>query len=526
MNKVFVFLGCLAAGCGWAGLAECAAGVRPNILLILADDLGFADLGCYGSEIATPNLDRLARQGVRFSAFHNTAKCETSRISLLTGLYPYQAGYRALDRAVTVAELLREAGYFTSMAGKWHLEKEPTDRGFQRYWGHLSGATDFFAGDETFRLNGAPWREFGPEFYTTDANVDFSIRFLEEALATGKPFFHYVAFNAPHYPLQAPREDVEKYRGRYDRGWDAARAARFARQKELGLWPAEATLPPRPEHVPAWESLPEGQRRFESFRMAVFAAMVDRLDRNVGRLVQFLEEKGQLENTLILFLSDNGGCPFERSSHLELPPWQAGSHLLYDASWATVSNTPLRHYKQTQHEGGTSSPLIAHWPAGIRAEAGSWVRPPAHLVDILATCIDYADTDYPAESGGRKVAPRQGRSLRPLLEGGNWGEERALYFQFSTCRAVRQGDWKLVSFYGARWELYNLARDRGEQQDLAAAEPARVEAMARSWHIWAEETEGLAARLREPAGPDASPEAREDWHQPEVWKSWTAPPGW
>jgi len=333
---------------------------RPNILLIMVDDLGFSDFGCYGGEIQTPNIDRLAENGLRFSQFYNTAKCHSSRISLLTGLYPTQAGDGSLSRATTIAQVLDSAGYFTSMTGKWHLHKQPTDFGFQRYWGHLSGATDFFQGDSTFRFNGSPWSDFDEDFYTTDANVDFSMEFLKEALDSDRPFFHYIAFNAPHYPLQAPEKEVEKYLGLYDPGWNKIRQDRFKKQQGMDLFVSSRALPPLPAHMTSWDSLSIEQKEFESFRMSVYAAMVDRLDWNIGRLVTFLEERGAMENTLVMICSDNGACPFERSRNLEIPPWEGGSFLLYDASWATVSNTPLRHYKQTQHEGGISSPVIAH----------------------------------------------------------------------------------------------------------------------------------------------------------------------
>ncbi len=328
----------------------------PNILLIMVDDLGFSDFGCYGSEIETPNIDELAENGLRFTQFYNTAKCHSSRVSLLSGLYCSQAGDQSLSRATTIAKVVGKAGYFTSMTGKWHLQREPTDFGFERYWGHLSGATDFFNGDSTFRLNGEPWAEFDENFYTTDANVDYSFQFIDEAIESGKPFFHYIAFNAPHYPLQAPKEDIEKYLGTYDVGWDRIREKRFKKQKQIGLFPDGMALPALPDHMKKWESLDPEERNFESFRMSIYAAMVDRIDQNIGQLITYLEEKGAMDNTLIMICSDNGACPFERSRNMDIPPWEGGSFYLYDASWATVGNTPLRHYKQTQHEGGISSP--------------------------------------------------------------------------------------------------------------------------------------------------------------------------
>ncbi len=343
---------------------------RPNILLMMVDDLGFSDFGCYGSEIETPRIDALAEHGLRFTQFYNTAKCHSSRVCLLSGLYCGQAGDQKLNHATTIAAVLGQAGYFTSMAGKWHLDQQPTDFGFQRYWGHLSGDTDYFKGDKTFRLNGAEWNGFDKDFYTTDANVDWSMKFIDEALESGKPFFHYIAFNAPHYPLQAPKADIKKYLGRYDAGWEMIRETRFAKQQQLGLFPKDMVLPSLPDHMTEWDSLNEKERDFESFRMSIFAAMVDKVDQNIGRMIDYLQEKGQLENTLIILCSDNGACAFERSKNIDIPPWQGGSHYTYDASWATVGNTPLRHYKQTQHEGGISSPLIVHWPKHVKNEGG------------------------------------------------------------------------------------------------------------------------------------------------------------
>ena len=494
---------------------------NPNIVLIMVDDLGFSDLGCYGSEIKTPRIDALAKDGLRFTQFYNTAKCHSSRVSLLSGLYCNQAGDSKLNHATTIAEVLGKAGYFTAMTGKWHLDKEPTDFGFQRYWGHLSGATDFFKGDTTFRLNGEIWNDFDDDFYTTDANVDYSIRFIDEALADEKPFFHYIAFNAPHYPLQAPKENIEKYLGDYDIGWEKIRHNRFEKQKLLGLFPETMQLPELPGHVPAWDSISENQRQFESFRMSVYAAMVDRVDQNIGRLVDYLHQKGVLGNTLIMICSDNGACPFERSRNLDIPPWEGGSFYLYDASWATVGNTPLRHYKQTQHEGGISSPLIIHWPDHIK-NTGEWERSPGHLIDIMATCIDVTGARYP---GTDEVEPLQGKSLFPLF----YGEERAgheeLYFRFGTNRAIRKGDWKLVSFYGSQWELYNLASDRCEQHDLAGQHPGLVEELSSRWHDMAEQTDKLPEKWRLPVSDQSASNHHPEWHKPQLTKGWTNFPG-
>jgi arylsulfatase len=495
------------------------AAERPNILMVMVDDLGFADLGCYGSEIETPRIDALAEQGLRFTQFYNTAKCHSSRVSLLSGLYCNQAGDASLGRATTIAEVLGKAGYFTSMAGKWHLDKQPTDFGFQRYWGHLSGATDFFVGDDTFRLNGEVWAGFDGDFYTTDANVDWSMKFIDEALESGKPFFHYLAFNAPHYPLQAPKEDIRKYLGRYDVGWEQIRKARFAKQKQLGIFPESMPLPPMPDHVPEWSGMTDKEREFESFRMAIFAAMVDRVDQNIGRMIDYLKEKGQLDNTLIMLCSDNGACPFERSKNIDIPPWKGGSFYLYDASWATVGNTPLRHYKQTQHEGGISSPLIVHWPKHIKNEGG-WERSPGHLIDVMATCIEVGNAEYPV---AENIEPLQGKSLLPLFRGEKREGHDEIYFQFSHCRALRKGDWKVVSFYGKKWELYNIAQDRCEQNDLADLHPERVEELSARWHELAEKRDRLEERFRQPVKDAPSPHAQKSWHKPGTSSGWSRP---
>ncbi len=477
---------------------------RPNIVLIMADDLGFADLGCYGSEIQTPYLDQLASNGLRFSQFYNTAKCHSSRVSLLTGLYCDQAGSEKLSRGATIAEALAPAGYSTAMVGKWHLSQQPTDFGFQKYWGHLSGATNFFTGDDTFRLNGENWDVpatlNGRPFYTTHAIGDYAIQFVDEMTQSNDPFLLYVAFNAPHYPLQAPEEAVKKYDGLYNKGWDQLRKERHARQIESGLLPAKWKLSPRPEHVPAWDSLSVEEQEWEASRMEVFAAMVDVLDQNVGRLVAHLKAKGEFENTLFLFCSDNGACPFERTRGRNLKPWDPKSYWTYDASWAHAGNTPFRLYKQNQHEGGISSPLIVHWPAGLKTESGSITDQPGHLIDLMATFIDVGNADYPEQIGNRTIDPLQGKSLMPILLGEQREPHDELYFHFSSDRALRQGDWKLVSAKLGRWELYNMKDDRTELNDLSKVHPERVEQMATEWFRMAEEVDRLKGKQLAPVG--------------------------
>lgn len=483
--------------------AQNAPSKPPNIVLIMADDLGFADLGCYGSEIRTPHLDALAARGLRFTQFYNTSKCHSSRVSLLTGLYCDQAGGAKLTRGATIAEVLRPQGYFTAMSGKWHLNRQPTDFGFDRYWGHLSGATSFFEGDDTFRLNGEPWTVpktlNGRPFYTTHAIADFGLDFMKEAVAADKLFLLYLAFNAPHYPLHAPEEAVRKYDGMYDAGWDRVRLARHKRQLASGLLPAKWKLSPRPDHVPAWDSLDESERRWEADRMEAFAAMVDVLDANVGRVVDYLKANGLFDDTLILFCSDNGGCPFERTRGRYLKPWDPKSYWTYDASWAHVGNTPFRLYKQNQHEGGVSSPLIAHWPRGVTAAPGSIVRQPGHLIDFMATFLDLTSAAYPSRIGDRSIDPLQGKSLVPIFRGERRAPHETLYFHFGTDRALRQGRWKLVSAKLGAWELYDLDEDRTELNDLARRHPERTASMTAEWFRIAEHVDRLKGKALAPA---------------------------
>ncbi|BCX47580.1 hypothetical protein HAHE_14880 [Haloferula helveola] len=501
-------------------LGIAAAADRPNIVLIMADDLGFADLGCYGAEIETPRLDRIAGEGLRFTRFYNTAKCHSSRVCLLTGLWCDQAGSESLSRGATIAEALKPSGYHTMMVGKWHLSKAPTDFGFERYWGHLSGATNFFTGDKTFRLDEKPWKVpselNGKPFYVTDANIDFALDFLSDHRKSERkddPFLLYVAFNAPHYPLQAPEEDVKKYADRYDLGWDELRAARHKRQLESGLLSSEWKLSPRPGHVPAWDSLSEAEKKWESERMAVFAAMVDIVDRNVGRLVDDLKANGEWDNTLFLFCSDNGACPFERTRGKELRPWDPKSYWTYDTGWAHVGNTPLRLYKQNQHEGGISSPLIAHWPKGMPDSGDGWRKlndgsqatdQPGHLVDFMATCLDLAGAEYPKEVGGRVMDPLQGKSLVPVLKGEVREPHETLYFHFAAGdRALMKGDWKVVSAKRGKWELYHLGKDRTELNDLSASEPKRRQQMINEWFRIAKDVDRLPERQLKPATGEA-----------------------
>lgn len=467
---------------GLAGISMAVAAERPNVVVIMVDDLGYSDIGCYGGEIETPTLDGLAKNGLRFSQFYNTAKCHSSRVSLLTGQYCIAAGDVNLSHGVTSAEVLRDGGYFTAMTGKWHLKKEPTDFGFDRYFGHLSGACNFFTGDKTFRLNGEPWEVPSEGFYTTVAKVDFALEFLEEARKTEKPWYLYVAFNAPHAPLHALPEDYAKYLGRYDAGWDRVRDARIARQKELGLLPEDLEPSPRPPHVRAWDKLVPWQQDYEINRMVTLAAMIDRVDQEIGRLVDDLKKNGEFENTLILFVSDNGACPYDRRKPLlDVEPTNGEIALGDSTGWAWARNAPFRFYKQNQFEGGISTPGIVHWPAGLKTEPGAIVDMPVHLIDVMPTLADLTRSEIPSGYPFRDVRPVSGVSLRPVFEGEMLERDEPIHLQFSSDYGLRDGDWKLVSFKGQEWELYHVPSDRTELNNLADAEPERLERMIAKW---------------------------------------------
>jgi arylsulfatase A-like enzyme len=493
-----------------ANLAQAgAADKRPNIVVLLVDDMGFSDIGCYGSEIPTPNLDKLASTGLRFTQFYNTGRCCPTRAALLTGLYSHQAGmgHMTNDRGqdgyrgdlnkhcVTIAEVLRPAGYRTLMTGKWHVTKSvkpadeakkfnwPLQRGFDRYFGIIQGGADYFRPDPLTRDNQIVQPD--KDFYTTDAFVDNAVKFID-AGDRAKPFFLYVAFNAPHFPLMAPQEEIAKFRGKYKIGWDELRKQRYARQIELGIVEKQWALSPRPPVVRPWADVPTAeQERFDHI-MSIYAAVVSHMDSAVGRLVDALRQREMLDNTLVLFLSDNGanaesGPNGKLNGH---PPGAVGSDVFEGQSWATLSNTPLRRYKHFNHEGGIAAPLIVHWPARIKTP-GELRKQPGHLIDIMATCVDVAGASYPKESGGQAILPMEGKSLLPALE--NRPIQRdAIYWEHEGNAAVRVGDWKLVRL-GRKgpWELYDLKADRTELHDQSAARPELARELAAKWDAWA-----------------------------------------
>jgi len=511
--------------------ASAPASPRPNILLILADDLGFSDLGCYGGEIRTPNLDALAADGLRFTQFYNATRCCPSRASLLTGLYPHQAGVGAMTgnqgvpgyrgslqpNTATLAEILRHAGYRTFMVGKWHLAKPgPVERGFEEFYGMPGGFNSCWKEKPSFiRLpEGRSARPYPPgKFYSTDVFADYAIDFINQARSEspGKPWFLYLAFNAPHFPLHAYPEDVAKYEDYYLRGWDAIRTERLDRMKKLGLVTADTQLPPRSEwhHPfsgkdgvnPAWDSLPEDRRRDLARRMAVYAAMVDRMDAAIGRVLADLKRTGQMDNTLIFFLSDNGACaewdPFgfdvatgpksTKILHTGDDLQNVGgpdSYISYGSGWANTSNTPWRLYKHYGHEGGISTPLIVHWPTGFSAK-NEFRTQPGHIKDLMATIVDASGAEYPADP----ILPMEGHSLMPAFAN-KPTDCGPIFWEHEGNAAVRDGKWKLLRIGSdGPWELYDMETDRTESDNLAAAQPEKLKDLAAQWESWAGRTQ-------------------------------------
>lgn len=528
-----------------------ARAAAPNIVVIMSDDMGFSDLGCYGGEIQTPNLDSLAAGGLRLTQFYNMARCCPTRASLLTGLYPHQAGMGHMTangkagnpayagdlsrNSLTIAEMLRPAGYATYMAGKWHVARVtapqgprdnwPVARGFDRFYGTITGGGSFYDPTTLCRQeqyitpdNDPPYKP--RTFYYTDAITDNAISFLKDHQQGGsKPFFLYVAYTAAHWPMHALPEDIAKYKGKYDGGYAPIRAARLKRAREMGLIDPKWEMTPGAED---WDAVKD--KAWEAACMEVYAAMVDRMDQGIGKLVAELKRQNQLDNTLILFLQDNGGCaenmgrqsnadkikdaaykpfgPDDLQPHI-WPPMQTrdgravrtgpgvmpggpDTYIAYGRGWANVSNTPFREYKHWVHEGGISTPLIAHWPAGIASERrGKLESSPAHLIDIAATCVDLAGVKYPAERPAL-----EGVTLRPVFEGKALQRQNPIFWEHEGNRALRDGKWKLVAKGPTGpWELYDMDADRTETHDLAAQQTARVNAMVGQWESWARRTQ-------------------------------------
>ena len=521
---------------------------KPNVMVILTDDMGYSDIGCFGSEIKTPNIDRLAANGLRFTHFYNTSRCSPTRASLLTGLYPHQANMGHLStenyaeegytddlskKAVTMAEVFQKSGYKTYMTGKWHLAKDmkpngdksnwPLQRGFQRYFGTLNGSGSYF--DPGTLISNNTFVAPAKDFYYTRAISDTTVKFIQEH-PKEKPFFFYVAYTAGHFPLHAPENDVKKYKGMYDKGWDVTRQNRFNKLKKLGIIDHKYVLTPRGAEIPEWKDEP--LKEWQLKRMEVYAAMVDIMDEGIGKIIYALEKKGELANTIIFYMHDNGGCsepvgtdkmaiPLTEAQKVLKPiapdavflgkepeytrdgrfvergrgviPGDANSFSTYGVEWANVSNTPFKEYKKWTHEGGIASPLIVHWPKGI-SDKGKLRTQVSHTIDIMATCLDIAKADYPKQFNGNTIQGLEGKSLVPAFTNKPVARE-FMFWEHAANRAIRVEDWKLVSKAGKlktfsesdenKWELYNMKNDPSEMNNLIAQYPEKAKTLIALW---------------------------------------------
>ena len=495
----------------------------PNIIVILADDMGYSDVGCFGSEISTPNIDSLASEGIIFTRFTNEGRCCPSRASLLTGLYPHQAGMAAMadvhyntheyqgflsDQAVTIAELLKLKGYSTYFSGKWHVgDKDPhipSKRGFDRSFAFLNGASSYYnimpyrdsswitiTGSIGLKMlyDGEDYLPPAEGYYSTDAYTEKAIDFINADRDNGNPFFLYLAYTAPHWPLHAPEENIIKYEGRYDVGWDVIRKKRFENQKNLGIVPEDAELAPLLSGVKSWDSLDQERKERYSRKMTVFAAMIDRLDWNIGRLVKRLRESGNLDNTMIIFLSDNGGdstdeightSHYNKSGKIGSPQSFTG----YGPGWATVSNTPFRERKATMFFGGTATPFIIRFPGMISPGSSSTFQ--GNIIDIMPTILELAHIRYPGEYNGHAIPSLPGESLLPVLTGEKSERENPLYFEHFGSRAMIEGDWKIVSLAKNPWELHHIRPDLTEMEDSSVNYPERFMYMSGMFQQWAD----------------------------------------
>lgn len=541
--------GLLCVGPAVRAFAADTAAERPNVLVIMSDDMGFSDIECYGGEIETPTLNSLANGGLRFTQFYNTGRCCPTRASLLTGLYPHQAGvgwmmadreqigYRGdLNRnCVTMAEVLRTSGYGTYMVGKWHVTPaRPTDpadpkslpkhnwplqRGFDRFYGTITGAGSYFDPATLARDDQLVPPENPKDFYYTDAISNNASQMLREH-DKSKPFFMYVAYTAAHWPLHAKGSDIKKYEGRYNVGWDVVRKRRLDRLHELGIIGQNVKLS---SNILDWEK--EKLKSWQASRMEVYAAMIDSMDQGIGRLVATLKQTGQFDNTLILYMQDNGACAEDMRSRQDarsranveptepmsddqiqlamvpqhtrdgqpvkwgrgVVPGAADTYMEVGQEWANASNTPFRLYKHFVHEGGIATPLIAHWPKGIERK-GEFERQPSHLIDIMPTLLQLAGADYPEKfHDDNMITPLEGVSLVPTFSDESIKRPAPLFWEHEGNRAVRKGNWKLVA-RGAtgKWQLYNMGNDRSELHDLADLEPRVVAALELDWLAWAD----------------------------------------
>jgi arylsulfatase A-like enzyme len=489
---------------------------RPNIILIMVDDMGYSDLGCYGSEIPTPNVNSLAENGLRLTQFYNAARCCPTRASLMTGLYPHQAGIGDMvgpkydseayqgylnDKCVTIAEVLKEAGYTTLMSGKWHVGEDkphwPTDRGYDRYFGIISGGGNYFDITKTkwpgiTRKMAKDDQRFHPPkegFYMTSFITENAVNFLDEYGGQDNPFFMYVAYTAPHWPLHALPEDIEKFLGKYKMGWDELRKQRYKRMIEMGIIDEKWQLSPRDKEAMSWEDVEDKENMDR--RMAVYAAQIYRMDIGVGEILSKLKESGKEDNTLVLFLSDNGACHeagplgFDNRKN-GVPIGGVDSYASYGRSWSNAGNTPFRMHKHWTHEGGISTPLIARWPNTIK-QKGELTSQPGHIVDIMTTCVDLGQAEYPTERNGKPITPMQGKSLKPVFQGKERESHEFIFWEHEGNEAVRHGKWKLVAKESGQWELYDLEADRTELNDLSEQYLDVKKQLITKWEQWADE---------------------------------------
>jgi arylsulfatase A-like enzyme len=523
---------------------------RPNILLIMSDDMGYSDIGCFGGEINTPNIDKLANKGIRFTQFYNTSRCCPTRASLLTGLYPHQTGIgfmtdewsvefgegyaRDLNKkCITIAEALKPAGYRNYAIGKWHVAHDfkpngpkhnwPLQRGFDKFYGTIIGANSYYDPGTLTRDNQAisPFadKEYQPEtYYYTNAISDHAVRYINEHSKEGNddPFFMYVAYTTAHWPMQALEKDIVKYKGHYDAGYEKIREARVRKMMHLGLIDPKWKVS---DIYGDWEHAE--YKEFEIRNMEVYAAMIDCMDQGIGRIYEALKQNNKFDNTLIIFLQDNGGChedpcTWNKTPDKMFPPipkdvviqdmipkqTRKGKPVLsrydllsgpeetyvgYRQAWANVSNTPFRMYKHWVHEGGISTPLIVHWPNGIPVKVqGRMERQPGHIIDIMATCVELAEAEYPNVKNENHIYPLEGVSLVPLIFNKNIKRNKPIFFEHEGNRAIRDGKWKLVADgpHG-EWELYDMENDRTEMNNLAENNPEIVNELAQEWENWA-----------------------------------------
>lgn len=527
--------------------------IKPNILLILADDLGYSDLGCYGGEVQTPNLDMLAQNGVRFSHFYNAGRSCPTRASLLTGLYPHQAGigrmtfddhmpgYRGTmtHNGITIAEALGASGYQTGMIGKWHvaetplrpdqrewlahhvqynefapIENYPTRRGFDNFYGTIYGVVNYF--DPFSLVNGEdPIREVPNDYYSTIALSDSAVSYIKRYAKSENPFFMYLSYHAPHWPLHALDEDIKKYENVYTAGWEAIRDARYKRMRELGIFKDQSDFLSNRQSSKEWDDNPDSE--WDAHAMAVHAAMIDRMDQGIGKVLKALEESNCMENTLIIFMSDNGcspeicqnyspgendrpdmmrdGTSIIYPKNKEILPGQQNTYASLGPEWANVANTPFRFWKAKMYEGGICTPMITHWPKGIKIEKGSVVDEPCHVIDIMATSIELSDATYPKSYNGNTILPLEGKSILPILRTGKRNGHNFIGFEHFNEKALLSNDkWKIIQPGNkAKWELYNLKSDRSEQYNLADKYPAKVSQMVQQYEQWAKRTFVLPA---------------------------------